>query len=149
MISKNKRGLSPVIATILLVGIVITIGVIVFLWFQGITKEAITKFGGTNIKIVCEDVSFDAQYSGGNIFIENTGTVPIYKIKAKIAGEGSYSTIILNSSWPDTGLTQGMAYSGPIEIAKEVLLIPVLVGTSDEGDKAHTCEERHGLQLTI
>jgi len=45
----HKKGLSPVIATMLLIAIVVVIGLIIFLWFRGMTEEAITKFDGTNI----------------------------------------------------------------------------------------------------
>ena len=47
----KKRGVSPVIATILLIGIVIVIALIVFLWLRGMQQEAITKFEGMNVEI--------------------------------------------------------------------------------------------------
>ena len=43
-IAKRKKGLSPVIATVLLIGIVIALALIIFLWFRGTMKPAITKF---------------------------------------------------------------------------------------------------------
>ena len=38
----NKKGVSPVIATVLLIAIVIVIGLIIFLWFRSLTKDALT-----------------------------------------------------------------------------------------------------------
>lgn len=148
---KKKRGLSPVVATMLLIAIVIVIGLIIFLWFRGISEEAITKFDGTNIKLVCEEVSFDASYSGGNLFIANTGNVPIYKMKVKKIGEGSYNTETLEIGWPDFGLTQGGTYSGGVseQNINKLLLIPVLIGHSEKGDMAYTCEERHGYEIIL
>lgn len=149
---KNKRGVSPVIATILLVAIVIVIALIVFMWFRSISEEAITKFDGTNVKLVCEEVSFDASYSEGFVYISNTGNVPVYKIKAKIESEGSYETIVLgesDNSWPQSGLLQGGTYAGEITTAEKILLIPVLIGSTSEGEKAHTCDERHGIEAII
>ena len=55
----KKRGLSPVVATVLLIAIVIIIGLIVFLWFRGMTEETITKFGTENIRFACDDVYFE------------------------------------------------------------------------------------------
>ncbi|MEA3414251.1 MAG: archaellin/type IV pilin N-terminal domain-containing protein [Nanoarchaeota archaeon] len=146
----KKRGLSPVIATVLLIGIVIVIGLIVFLWFKGISEEAITKFEGTNVKLICEEVRFEATSSESNLYISNVGNVPIYKMKAKISGAGSYSTEILETGWPDLGLNQGGVYAGTFSgSGTEVLLIPVLLGSTESGDKAYTCEERHGYKIDL
>ncbi len=150
---RDKKGLSPVIATVLLIAIVIVIGLIVFLWFRGITEEAITKFDtNTNIKLVCEDVALEAGYSGGYVHVSNIGNVPVYKLKAKITSEGSYSTEFLgdDGSWPETGLTQGGTYSGIISTpGEEILLIPVLIGSTATGEKAYTCEDRHGIYVSM
>src|SRR3989344_4073857 len=82
ILSKSKRSVSPVIATILLIALVIIIALIVFQWMKGFTKEAITKFDGTNIELVCNDVQFEASYSNGNLVISNIGNVPIYDFNA-------------------------------------------------------------------
>ncbi|NCN52088.1 hypothetical protein GW931_03685 [archaeon] len=151
----KKRGMSPVVATVLLIAIVIVIGLIVFLWFKGITDEAITKFDGTNVKLVCEQVSFSAEYSNGNIGISNDGNVPIFKMKAKIIGAGSYETVVVgegDSNWQSTGLNQGDAYEGSLELngATKILLIPVLIGqTESEGKKLYTCDEMYGKEIVV
>ena len=59
----NKKGVSPVIATVLLIGIVIALGLVVFFWFRSFTQEAVTKFGGENIQLVCNNVQFEGSYS--------------------------------------------------------------------------------------
>lgn len=150
----KKRGLSPVVASVLLVAIVIVIGLIVFLWFRGISEEAITKFDGTNVKLVCEEADFDANFAGGIIYVSNTGNVPIYKMKAKVFSKttGSQSTEYLGAdgSWPELGINQGGTYSGAFSTpvsGDSILLVPVLIGKSEKGDKSHTCEDRHGLEI--
>lgn len=152
----KKRGLSPVVATVLLIGIVIAIALIVFFWFKGITQEAITKFDGTNVKLVCDQVSFEAAYSGGQIQIKNTGNVPIYKMKAKISEAGSYTTIVVgenDTAWPQNGINQADAYSGSlpgvtVSSGDKILLIPVLIGnTESSGKKSYTCEDRQGKEI--
>ncbi len=145
----KTKALSPVIATVLLIAIVIVIGLIVFLWFRNISEEAITKFDGTNVKLVCEDVLFEATYSDPTIYISNTGNVPIYKMKAQLSGTGEHSTEFIGAdgTWPEIGLGQGAVYSGQVTSADEILLIPVLLGSSDTGDKTHTCDKRHGYSV--
>ena len=59
ILPNSKKGVSPVIATILLIGIVIVIGLIIFLWLRSLTQEAVTKFD-KNVELFCEDFNFDA-----------------------------------------------------------------------------------------
>ena len=149
----NKRGVSPVIATILLIGIVIVIGLIIFLWLRGLTQEAITKFD-KNVELVCDDVQFDGSYSGGTLTVSNIGNIPIYEIKIKILQDKNYETKNLNTltgEWPDAGLNPGRVFSDNINIvAESIILIPVLVGSAESGEKSYTCDEsRHGLEIIL
>ncbi|GAG16261.1 unnamed protein product, partial [marine sediment metagenome] len=105
---KNK-AISPVIATVLLVAIVVVIGLIIFMWFKGLSEETITKFGKKNIKLVCNDVKFDASYSSGTgtLSISNTGTVPIIDFQIKKSVAGGYSSVRLSeiggAGWDELG----------------------------------------------
>lgn len=152
---KNK-GISPVIATILLVAIVVVIGLIVFMWFKGLSEETITKFGKKNIKLVCNDVKFEASYSGTTLSISNTGNVPIIDFQIKKLVAGGYSSIYLreiSAGWDELGLNPGGVFSGSIagevDGVTELLLIPVLRGSSKKGEKNYVCEERHGFKIVM
>ncbi|MCA9487509.1 MAG: hypothetical protein KC516_00955 [Nanoarchaeota archaeon] len=151
---ENKRGLSPVVATMLLIVIVIVIALIIFLWLRGLNEEAITKFDGTNVKLVCEDVFFDASFlqTGNNIYIQNIGNVPIYQIKAQVYSAGSHETITFETDWPSNGLNPGSSYAGVLNQASgadRILLLPVLRGHSKSGEKTYTCDERHGYEIIV
>jgi len=147
---KDKKAMSPIIATMLLIAIVIVLALIVFLWFRGITEEAVTKFEGTNVKLVCEDISFDASYSDGNVYILNTGNVPIYKMRLKSFTDGSHTTETITTNWPQYGLTLGGTYNGEISgNVTRIILIPVLIGHSKRGDVTYTCDERFGYEIEI
>ena len=157
MLKGNKKGVSPVVATVLLVVMVIILALIIFLWFRSLSQESITKFGGTNIELVCEDVSFSASYDFGTLTISNVGNVPIFGMNVKIVGFGSHETKEikeLSTTWSQTGLKQGgifvsedlsFFFSG----ANKVVLIPILVGTSESGEKTHVCDERHGQEILL
>jgi flagellin-like protein len=154
--AKKNKGLSPVIATVLLITIVIVIALIVFLWVRGMTEEAITKFDDkVNIKLVCEDVSFEASYTDGTgLYITNPGSVPIFGMDIKVVGEGSHETIDLrdNSAWPTTGLNQGGVFSDETITfsGTEIVLIPVLIGESESGRKTYVCDEaQYGYRLLV
>ena len=154
---KNKKGVSPVIATVLLVAMVIVIALIIFLWFRGLTQEAITKFGDKNIKLVCDDVQFDFDYTGGILSVSNTGNVPIYEVYIEITSAGgNYVTRNvrdLDANWPTIGLNQGGAFSGNIGIditdVEKLAVIPVLVGDSEKGQQKYVCEPRHGMEISL
>ena len=155
MIYKNKKGVSPVIATVLLIGMVIIIGLIVFLWFKGFSQEAITKFD-KNVELVCDEVKFEAGYFDNFLSVSNIGNVPIYEMKVKFSEGGSFTTKSLKtiSSWPGKGLNQGKTFSGDIsgEVTNKdsITLTPVLVGTSESGERTYTCNEvRYGHTINI
>jgi flagellin-like protein len=149
----KKKGVSPIIATVLLIGIVVAMGTIIFLWVRGFVKEEGTKFG-KNIKLVCEDVQFDASYSVGNLGIVNVGNIPIFRVKIKVYGSAGYETkdiTDMSSEWPPIGLKQGEVFSGNIDIsgAKKIVVIPVLIGSSGSGEKVFTCEEKYGYEISL
>jgi flagellin-like protein len=153
----NKRGISPVIATVLLIGIVVVIGLIVFMWFRGISEEAITKFENKNVRLVCDDISLETGYSFGNLYVSNSGNVPVYQLKIKTEGVNSNVATINHRDydWPRQGLLQGLRTNINIsEIidtkTNRLSLIPVLIGsTEDNVKKTHVCDERHAIEVII
>lgn len=158
---KNSRGVSPVIATVLLIGLVIALGGVVFVWFQSFTHEAVTKFEGENIELVCGDASlqFEASYSGGDLAISNTGNVPIYSFNIQISqAGGGYITQDINEidgNWPNVGLRQGGVFSANIggsvsASTTQIILIPILRGTVSSGDeRSFTCGNQYGQSISI
>jgi len=154
----DKRGVSPVIATIILVGIVVALGLVIFAWFRGFVKEEGTKFG-KNVQLVCEDVRFGASYNDadGVLSIVNNGNVPIYSLKVKLEGTGSYETkdiTDLAPAWPDTGLLQGGSFNtgdirSQISGKDKMIVTPVLAGTSGSGERIYVCEEQYGYEIDL
>lgn len=156
----KKRGVSPVIATMLLVGIVVFSVLIVFVWIRGFTQETITKFGGENIELTCEKVNFDASYTGVTnkvLSITNVGNVPIKDFDLKVTSIGSHTThrlSHLSNVWPVFGLRQGQSFSGSVTIdtssGDEILLVPILIGQTSGGEeKIHICKEHHGYKISL
>ena len=160
---KNKIGLSPVIATILLVAMVMVIGLIVFIWMRSSIKEVIYKFQDKNIELSCADVSFDVEYnSDDTLYVVNKGGVPIRDFKVQVAKGGTKTTFNLEDKYliedPNKkfiGITSGngetVDVSGEgIETADEILVIPILLGKSDSGiEKNYVCDEIYGEKRDI
>ncbi len=151
----QKKGVSPVVATVLLIVMVIVIALIIFLWFKGIGGEVIMKFD-KNVELVCGDVQFYSEYNSGQLSVSNTGNVPIFGMKVKVENGGEYQTWDIreiSSDWPDKGLNQGGTFSanigGELGSSGTLVLTPVLLGTSDKGERAYMCNEAYSYQMEI
>jgi flagellin-like protein len=157
LVLKNmkKKGISPVIATVLLIAMVIVIGLIVFLFLRSMAQDAITKFGDENIELACDDVNFETSYSAGELYVANNGNTPIFGLKIKMVGDGSHTTKDIrdmSDTWPTYGLTQGGTFSYSVNTVSstEIIVIPVLLGNSNSGQKTFVCdEERYGYEISI
>ncbi len=151
----RRKGLSPVIATVLLIGIVVVAGLIVFTWFRGFTQEAVTKFD-QNAQLVCNEIEFKASLSGNVLSITNLGNVPIYGFMLKYGDEGGFQTSDIKelapTTWPKNGLNLNGVFSGDVGFDEtdydDVTIIPILRGSSQRGGEASfVCDEaQHGIR---
>ena len=146
----KKRGISPVIATVLLIAMVVVIALIIFIWFRGMVGEGAEKFG-KNVELVCEDVEFEAEYSSGNLNLVNIANVPIFQVNIKIEGEGRYETKTIDdqtAGW-DLGLAQGGTFSGDIssivgDLDDKITVFPILLAEGKDGRKTYICGGQYG-----
>ncbi|MEK6875643.1 MAG: archaellin/type IV pilin N-terminal domain-containing protein [Nanoarchaeota archaeon] len=140
----DKRGVSPVIATILLIVLVLIIAVIIFFWFRQMLKEETIKFD-KNIELTCGNVIFRASYSSAaqSLSITNDGEVPIYNMKIKTVDSSGDSETTDLSGFIEGGLNEGKGTDISIDLTNydEVYLIPVLRGTSNSGEKTFVCDK--------
>ena len=160
----EKKGVSPVVATVLLIAIVVVIAIIVFLWLRkGLIPETILK-SGKNIQLNCDEVDFTASLGGGYIEITNDGNVPIQDFNVKLIGEGSSSQktiqeIITAGTFPTGGLQQSKSFSQPYDgsiiisgSGDKIILIPVLRGVSEDdgNEKDYVCNENNfGFEIDV
>jgi len=153
----KKKGLSPVVATVILIAMVVIIALIIFLWFRSMMKEQITKFGGENIQLSCDRVSLDKSYSNGKLYFSNTGTVSVYSLKVRLIKSTGYETKDISDivNWPTTGLNVGGAFSGDVNSGffngiNSIIVFPVLIGNGKTGQETYVCsEDRYGSEITI
>jgi flagellin-like protein len=89
---KSRRGVSPLVATVLLVALVIIIAIIIWLWY-GKFIEDIQNKQQIDLELACaQDVQFvlsDIQCTGGVIsfYAENTGNIDLRGFKISYSGE--------------------------------------------------------------
>ena len=155
----KKKSISPIVATVLLIGIVVAIGLIVFAWMRGFVKEEGQKFG-ENVRLVCQQqVTFRAGYtsSTGVFNIVNSGNTPIFNLDIKMYKANGYETKSItdmgSKSWPSVGLKSGESFSGNIGTftgVTKIVVIPVLISTTSSGkSEIYTCDEANGYEISL
>lgn len=152
----EKRGLSPVIATVLLISLALILATIIFLWARSFVKEKTQKFGEP-IELACGDIEFVAEVDeNGMVSINNIGSVPLYGVEIRKIGEGSAENI--GKSFFGVGQSVGIPKgsgesssldSGTLSINDEVVVVPILLGESDNYKKPYTCDEEFGEIVTV
>ena len=143
----NRRGLSPVVASVLLILLVIVLASMIFLWARGFIDERFEKFGKP-IDEYCDAVDFKAEIiyhaTGDALEVSNRGNVDIYRLDIKKSKGGDSETQTF-----DFQIDAGSAIPGkPFDIAMadgsnatRIIAYPVLLGNSDGGNenKPFTC----------
>ena len=151
---EGKRGVTPVIATVLLISIVIVLASIVFLWAQGFVNEGTEKFGEP-IERACDSVSFEAQVyleDSGDYTLEvnNRANVPLYGFNIKLIGEGD---IRVHKTLPQTinvgDSVKITLLSSDLNDAEDLLIVPVLLGEDGERSETFPCPDSAGEGVTI
>ena len=149
MIVKKGKGLSPVIATVLLVAIVLILAIIIFFWARNFVSNAIEK-GGRTIELSCEEVGFRVEAYDDKIYIENIASVPIYGIEVrekKAFGEIRAAEVLENSI--DAGETSEIELPEGLEVGDELVIAPILLGETDRYKKTYVCDEDYGQEISV
>ncbi len=162
----NRRGVSPVIATVLLIVIVVVLAAIIFLWARGFLSEGAVK-GDRVVETSCTEVKFEAQIvqnaaecatnsNKAAVDINNLGNVPIYGVQVLQYNPttGSINNIALvdqpfnggtvtigKSSFACLGITVG-----PQDTFR---VIPKLLAQKEERKIAYTCPEKDGITVAV
>ena len=145
---KDKRALSPIIATVLLVAFVIVIIVIIFIWARSVIKEPIEKFGEP-IERACDRIDWTATLDSGTnmLKVTNNGEVAIYNIKINIDDNGDKVSEDFSSTDNEFPLTQGqstkeIALSSYAPSEAIISVTPIIKGTQDGAEKDFTCDKK-------
>jgi flagellin-like protein len=149
----EKRGLSPVIATILLVAISLVLAVIIFLWAISFIGESVEK-QGQKIELLCDDVNFDVEAikSDGKIYIVNRGTVSLYGVE--IREKSSIGSIEQVETFSGTasvlnGETRDIKLPSVLNIGDDIVVLPILLGETEEFKRPFTCDRSYGVETRV
>jgi flagellin-like protein len=155
-IGMKKKGISPVIASVLLILLVLVMASLIFLWARGFVSEQIEKFGKP-VENLCKAVDFDVQVVSAEDFgkgleVVNRGDVDIYGLDVRLFGGGNseVSQIGLGVDAGDSkmGVTSFKMkdYSDP----SQIMVYPVLLGNvrGEKRNQAFTCNDR-GIEINL
>ena len=138
----DRRGLSPVIASVLMILLVLVLAALIFLWARGFVGEQIEKFGKP-IDQLCSSVDFKVQRLGSDLEVVNRGNVDIYHLDIKMTKGGNSEMERFNFQI-DAGdsVRKGATFLMKENVVPdEIVVYPALVGNVKGGssNKAFTC----------
>jgi len=140
----NKKGVSPLIATVLLVAMTIAMFLAVFAFSKSFIKEQVEKGNGQPIEQSCLVISYNAVLSGNRALITNTGNVVLYgfNIKAEKDGRTTMTFLRTENGKVGSGETDTLELGG-LASYNTVTLIPVLLGkgTQSGSGKLFPCTD--------
>ncbi len=155
----RKRGLSPIIATMLLILIAVVIATIIFLWARSYLAEKAQKDIGDGLQAIekaCEAVNFNADVtSGGNVRVSNIGNVPLYGVEVRKKTTFSVSSCggvqaFGNGNTPLlSGEDGSVTVSCGLSSGNSVLVVPVLQGQVGAQLKSYTCDDAQAVTVTV
>jgi flagellin-like protein len=140
---KNKRGISPVIASVLMILMVVVLSGMVFLWARGFITEQVEKFGKP-IEEQCAAINFVATKVGNDLEILNRGSIDIRHFDIKLV-KGGNSEFYKFRFEVDVG---GAAVVEPFtqkmkngDSPEDIILYPALIGNvvGETSNKVFTC----------
>ena len=152
----NKRALSPVIATALLIALVLALALIIYLWASSFLPEQLQK-SGTPIQDQCPEVNLIIEYSiaESRLSILNNGNVPVYGVKVGI--RKGFSLEYINQDFtaqPSIGASQVAHFDiepgNAPSVGDQLVVVPILLGkNTKEQLKSFTCDVNYGWVLDV
>ena len=143
----DKKGLSPVIASVLMIMLVLVLAAMIFLWARGFISEQIEKFGKP-VDEACAAVNFDVVRVGDDLEIINRGNVGIRSLDIKMYKDGNSE--IANFDFDLSQIAPGVAISKRVSLLMEdgsepesVMAYPLLLGSvrGKSKNKPFTCTD--------
>ena len=145
----RKKGLSPVIATVLLIMLVMFLAALVFLWARGFISEQIEKFGRP-VEDQCNLISFDVAVVSGTmgqhaLEVVNHGNLDIYRLEIKKTLEGNSEVTKFKFNIPAGEPKKGDAFlmMEDGKTPESITVYPALIGNvrGKDSNKVFTCIE--------
>jgi flagellin-like protein len=90
----SKKGLSPVIASVFMMLLVVILAAIIFLWSRGFIEEQVEKFGKP-IESYCENIAYEVAVYDNELEIRNVANVDINHFDIKKGISAVVATVLI------------------------------------------------------
>jgi len=125
----TKKGISPLVATVVLVSIVVIVVLIITLWGKGVQEELQRKQGGLALaQVSCTGVNIDIIDSTANsVTVENSGQNELAGVVVVVKGDGDVqSQLFMQTIEP--GNSRSFPFTGipGVGNVEEVSIIPAV-----------------------
>lgn len=148
----KKRGLSPVIATTLLISIAVILAIIIFIWARSFVSEQVEKLGEP-VERACENIIFEVEVDTDNAYVVNKGNVPIYGIsilKKKISGTKEIGEAVGGDANVNSGETIEIPLDEQVDSGDSLIIVPIVLGETNNYKKQYKCKaEDYGLEVEV
>jgi flagellin-like protein len=145
-INISRKGVSPLIATVLLIALTIAAFLAIFAWSKGFIKEQVEK-NGQLVDTQCQSIAFDAIMQGNTVYVTNKGNVVVYGFNIRGEKDGTTKLFFLRTESGKLGIGEvdnlDLSSVPTIGDYSKISLIPVLLGrgTNSGTGKLFTCPQ--------
>ena len=130
----DKKAISPLVATIMLVGLAIVAFIFIFTWTRGMISEQTQKFSEP-IENWCGKVAFEATLDGNVVYVNNMASVPIYGMNMELSSKGGKTVKFVRSSDGIIDPAESDSVTLDLSSAEKIRAIPVLLGVGRNSGK--------------
>lgn len=153
MKKRNKKAVSPLVATVILIVIVISASSIIYIWSKSFIGENLEKFGSP-IEVVCQGIDFTTQLeitgtSSYELLINNRANVDIHRLNLNFnkAGKSIIKTFAPDSGSIKSGKTGKISFDlGTLDLSSfdSIDVTPILLasGESSKSSKLFPCQSK-------
>ena len=142
----ESKGISPVIATVILIGIGVVLAGMIFLW----ANNLLINLGPLGLK--CDKANFEAGvFCNGNtciIEINNRGT----ELRGFVVKSKEESSIIVEETVTATVRITNSLRTGLGKIYEKddiLLIVPIIFEESDDGGSTYLCSDNAGVEIVV
>jgi len=148
---KKRKGVSPVVATVLLVVLALILAVIIFFWARSFIGEKIEKQGRA-VELSCDEVKFKAEAISDTLYIENIGNIPLNGVE--IRKKSILGKIVQVETFSKKTITAGETDEvdldpASIGVGDDIIVVPVLLGESKTQKKSYVCDKDYGVEVRV
>jgi len=135
----KKKGLSQIVATVLLISVSLILAILIFTW----AKSFIFALSPP---VDCNEIKFRAEISDNNLNIVNIGPKEIngFVIKSRQTGEIQILEEISHTVAPGKTETITLTESYSQE---EILIIPIITTETIDSETQSTCPDQFGFEI--